>query len=143
MAQDEQCPIETGFRYINLGRNNIILVANSSAKYYPNRLHAVVTLVAKHQITDKNKYETTHPKVDMSKNWVLFETDGLKALYFQGVETESFQRGGGQADVFNLHLRPYRRLEEVKHIAQVRPACMKTSLASVGGEVRWRVSHEE
>ena len=42
--------------------------------------------------------------------WDDFETNDLKALYFQGVErveTQALSTHGGQDDVFNLHLRPY------------------------------------
>ena len=37
---------------------------------------------------------------------LAFETNGLKRMYFQGVETESAFNTRGEPDVFNLHLRP-------------------------------------
>ena len=39
----------------------------------------------------------------MSTCRLIFETNGLKGMCFQGVETESAFNARGQADVFNLH----------------------------------------
>ena len=51
-----------------------------------------------------------------------FETNGLKALYFQGVETERFLQHGGQP-VVNLHrLTSARRVSEVRAVEQTPSA---------------------
>ena len=47
------------FRYIILGGNDNLFWSQPPPPIYPNILHNIVTLVEKHRIIDKNKYETT------------------------------------------------------------------------------------
>ena len=98
------------FRYIILGGNDNLFWSQPPPPIYPNILHNIVTLVEKHRIIDKNKYETTQKLIYRKLYIGVLIPFSVGVCYILELNKRGFMKGGGETKKGNRPITKYRLL---------------------------------